>query len=82
VEWVDPTSIDAPIEWTQPEDVDLNIFEHTIRASGFAIKENDKVLALAINWDPHENKCSVIMLIPKHAITKRFKVIPMNPNSP
>ncbi len=66
IEWLDPT---AESDWTPIKDTTLEF--KPIRSVGWCIKEDDKALLIALNWDDDEEKVCEFIKIPKDLIQKR-----------
>jgi hypothetical protein len=68
--WEDAVSID---EWTSMSDINIDkpTLIHTV---GLLVEENDKRLAVAVNYDDENESVSCVMIIPKNMIIARISL--------
>lgn len=67
IEWYDPQSED---EWTQIKDLKLE-YPPLLKTYGWCVKEDDKCVLFALNYDERNEQVSQSMCIPKVMIKKK-----------
>ena len=65
VVWEDSETADG---WDGAYEIDEHLNFHPMSSVGFLIAENDKGIALAISWDPKNERANPILYIPHAAI--------------
>lgn len=67
--WVDAVSSD---QWTTINEVEH--FAHEIHTVGMLLNENEKYITVNMNLDPHGERISMTMVIPKSWIIHREEI--------